>query len=181
MNFRTAFSGGLFALLFLIVLFANCDGRRDEARKAAEKARKQAEQELQKAEETERRAKRVIQRKFEALSKSDSRFKDYAPYEKRSQSVDREGDEGGLIGSVALRGEKPGAVESLEGMTITLWSDDDFYYSTTVNSENHYRFFAPPGTYTLVIDEPGYRYFEKRVVVIRGSERLVGLIRLRNK
>jgi hypothetical protein len=180
MNFRVVIARMLIGVL-AIVLLLSCDGKREEARKAAEKARKEAEQELQKVEERKRRAKRMIQKKFEALSKSDSRFMDYAPYEKRTPTADREGDEGVLIGSVALVGHKLDPVRSPEGMTVTLWSDDDFYYSTTVNSENRFRFSAPPGTYTLVIDEPRYRYFEKRVIVVIGSEGLVRPIELRNK
>ena len=180
MNFRIAITGTLIAVL-AIVFFLRCDGRRDEARKAAEEARKEAEQDLQKVYETKHRAKRMIQRKFEAMSWSDSRFMDYAPYERRTQSADRQGDEGVVIGSVAPESDKQGTGRSPEGMTVTLWSDDGFYYATTVDSENRYRFFAPPGTYTLVIDDPRYLYVEKRVVVVVGTETPVGPIGLRNK
>ena len=124
--------------------------------------------------------KEIIQEKFNTAAKFDSRFKYYATSGKDAGSVEEPGtEEGTLKGVVAVWGSKPGTVGSAEGMNVFLDGKNGRYFGT-VDAKNWYTISAPPGDYTLIIDAVGYRYFEKKVTVVSGRERLVGPIGLKN-
>ena len=179
MNLRAV---AIIPIIAAFILFSvACDSKKEEALKAAKKARQEAEKELQKVKERDKRAQEIIQKKLNAGAKFDSRFKEYATSdEDNGTEEEAEKEDGTLKGVVAVWGSKPGTVGSTEGMTVTLNGEDDSY-SETVDSENWYKISAPPGEYTLVIDEVGYKYFEKKVTVVSGSERLVAPIGLQNE
>jgi hypothetical protein len=179
MNLRAATVAAILMGFFL--LFVACDSKKEEALKAAKKARQEAETGLQNVKERDNRAEEIIQKKLNAGARSDSRFKDYSTSDEDTGSEEEaETEEGTLKGVVAVWGSKPGTVGSAEGMTVTL-NGEDGSYSETVDSENWYNISAPPGEYTLVVDEVGYKYFEKKVTVVSGSERLVAPIGLQNE
>ena len=179
MNLRTATVVAILVGFFLF--FVACDSKKEEALKAVKKARQEAETGLQNVKERDARAQEIIQKKLNAGARSDGWFKEYATSDEDTGSEEEtETEEGTLKGVVAVWGLKPGTVGSAEGMTVTL-NGEDGSYSKTVDSENWYNISAPPGEYTLVVDEVGYKYFEKKVTVVSGSERLVAPIGLQNE
>lgn len=54
------------------------------------------------------------------------------------------------------------------GHVRLLDSDGEFTAEVPTNTEGHFRFFAAPGTWTLVVQAPGARV-EKKVVAFRGN------------
>ncbi|MBL7213528.1 MAG: PEGA domain-containing protein [Desulfobacteraceae bacterium] len=161
-----------------LFLYMGCDNKGKES---GEKARERAEAELEKVKERDIQAKKVIQKKFNAGAKFDSRFESKTSSDKDAGSEEQSGSkEGTLIGSIAVWGSMPGTRGSAEGITVSLRGKDGDYYSEMVDSENRYTITAPPGKYTLTIDEPGYKYFEKSVTVESGRTRLVAPIGLQN-
>jgi len=182
MNFKVIATTAIIAGLSLLIA-AGCDSKGKEALENARKARQEAESQLQRLEERDRQAQDIIQKKFDAVARTDSRFKDYASSGDDDDSSQEEpGDEDGtLIGAVLVWGVKPGTVGSTEGFTIALISDDGSYYSEIVDSKNRYTISAPPGEYMLTIDAPGYEHFEKRVKVESGRTRMVSPIGLKNQ
>ena len=162
------------------LFYAACDSRQDDAMKAAEEARQEAETELQNVKEQRNQAEEIIQDKLNAGARFDSRFEGYATSDNNTNTMgEPETAEGTLKGVVAVWGSKPGTVGSSEGMTVILEGEYDSYYGS-VDSDNWYSITAPPGEYTLTINEPGYKYFEKKVAVVSGRERLVPPIGLQN-
>ena len=162
-----------------LFLYMGCDNKGKEK---AEKARERAEAGLKKVKEREIEAKEIIQKKFNAGAKFDSRFGSYASSDKDAVSDEQSGsEEGTLIGSVAVWGSVPGTRGSAEGIRVSLRGEDGDYYSEMVDSENRYTITAPPGKYTLTIDQPGYKHFEKSVTVESGRKRLVAPIGLQNQ
>ncbi len=176
--------GGVAIAIVGVFLFfsSGCDNRNKEAQEAAKTARDNAEAELEKVKERDERAKEVIQRKFGAVAKFDSRFQDYAPRDAETESGEElEAEEGALRGYVAVWGAKPGTVGSTRGMRVSLRDEDGYLYYAWIDSENRYRISAPAGEYTLIIEEPGYKRFEKSVTVEGGRERLMAPIGLQNE
>jgi hypothetical protein len=176
--------GGAAVAITVIFLFfsSGCGNSKKEAQEAAKTARDKAEAELENVKERDERAKEIIQNKFDAVSKFDSRFQDYAPRDAETESGEElEGEEGTLKGYVAVWGAKPGTVGSSRGMRVSLRGEDGYYYYAWIDSENWYRISAPAGEYTLIIEEPGYKRFEKSVTVEGGRERLVAPIGLQNE
>ncbi|MFC1493856.1 hypothetical protein ACFL6W_01120 [Thermodesulfobacteriota bacterium] len=168
----------IFSVFFLF--YAACGSNQDEAIKEAKDARQKAETELQNVKEQRAQAEEIIQNKLNTGARLDSRFEGYATSDNDTGSMsESETEEGTLKGVVAVWGSKPGTVGSSEGMTVTLSGEYDSYYGT-VDSDNRYSITAPPGEYTLTINEPGYKYFEKKVTVVSGGERLVPPIGLQN-
>ena len=167
--------------VFLFFSFG-CDNSKKEAQEVAETAREKAEAELEKVKERDERAKEIIQKKFDAVAKFDSRFQDYAPKDNETESdKGLEAEEGTLKGCVAVWGAKPGTVGSTRGMRVSLRDEDGYFYYAWIDSENWYRISAPAGEYTLIIEESGYKRFEKSVTVEGGRERLVAPIGLQNQ
>ena len=165
----------------IFLLFMACENKNTEALKAAEKARQDAEAGLQHVKERDKLAKEIIQQKLNAGARSDSRFEGYATSDNDAEYEEElDAEEGTLKGVVAVWGSEPGTIGSTEGMMVVLNGEDDSY-SEMVDSENWYTISAPPGEYTLVIDELGYKYFEKKVKVVSGSQRLVAPIGLQNE
>ena len=175
--------GGAIAIVGVFLCFSSgCDNRKKEAQEAAKTAREEAKAELEKVKERDKRAKEVIQKKFDAVAKFDSRFQDYAPRDAETESAEEpEAEEGTLKGCVAVWGAKPGTVGSTMGMRVSLRDEDEYFYYAWIDSENWYHISAPAGEYTLIIEEPGYKRFEKSVAVEGGRERLVAPIGLQNE
>jgi hypothetical protein len=176
--------GGVAIAIVGVFLFfgSGCDNRNKEAQEAAKKARDKAEAELERVKQRDERAKEIIQKKFDAVGKSDSRFQGYAPMDAETESGEGlEVEEGTLKGYVAVWGAKPGTVGSTTGMRVSLRDEDGYLYHAWIDSENRYRISAPAGEYTLIIEEPGYKRFEKSVTVEGGRERLVAPIGLKNE
>lgn len=175
--------GVAIAIVSMFLFFSSgCGNSKKEAQEAAKAAREEAETELEKVKERDERAKEVIQKKFDAVSKFDSRFQDYAPQEAEAESHEElEGEEGTLKGSVAVWGAKPGTVGSTRGMRVSLRDQDGYFYHAWIDAENWYSISAPAGEYTLIIEEPGYKRFERSVTVEGGRERLVAPIGLQNE
>jgi hypothetical protein len=168
----------LFAVFFLF--YTACDSRQDETIEEIIESGQKAEAELQKVKEQREQAEEIIQEKFNTMAKLDSRFEGYATSDDDSDTMgEPETEEGTLKGVVAVWGSKPGTAGSSEGMSVILEGEDDSYYGT-VDADNWYSITAPPGEYTLTINEPGYKYFEKKITVVSGRERLVPPISLQN-
>jgi hypothetical protein len=182
MNSRIAVVGPTILVSILLLFSFGCDSRKKEAKEAAEKARKEAEMELEKVKERDKRAKEIIQKKFNTGAKFDSRFKDYATSDEDIESDEElESEEGTLKGYVAVWGSEPGTVGSTRGIRVSLRDEDGYYYYGWVDLENWYRISAPGGNYTLIIEEPGYKRFERSVTIEGGRERLVAPIGLQNE
>lgn len=151
--------GGIIAIIGLFFLLSlGCDNRKKEAQEAAKTAREEAE--LERVKERDEWAKEVIQKKFDAVAKFDSRFQGYAPQDAETESDEElEAEVGTLKGYVAVWGAKPGTVGSTRGMRVSVRDEDGYFYYAWIDSENWYRISAPAGEYTLIIEEPGYKRF----------------------
>jgi len=182
MNSKVTMAGVIIIVGLCLLFCMACDSKRKEAKEAAEKTREKAEMELKKVKKRDKQAKEIIQKKFNAGAKFDSRFEDYASSDEDTESDEElESEEGTLIGYVAVWGSKPGTRGNARGIRVSLRGEDGSYYYEMVDSENRYTISAPAGTYNLIIDELGYKHFEKSVTVEAGRERLVAPIGLQNE
>ena len=179
MNSKVIVGGAIVIVGVFLFLGFGCDNRKEEAQEAAKTAREEAEAEIEKVKERDKRAKEVIQKKFDAVAKFDSRFQDYAPKDTETESDEElEAEEGTLKGCVAVWGAKPGTVDS---MRLSVRDEDGYFYYAWIDSEHWYSISTPTGEYTLIIEESGYKRFEKNVTVEGGRERLVAPIGLQNE
>ena len=71
-----------------------------------------------------------------------------------------------LLGTVAVWGDKPGAVGNAQGIMVALQHDDTgISYTAFVDPENKFRMTVAPGRYSLTIDQPGYELHQEEIVV----------------
>jgi hypothetical protein len=167
----------------LVVTQSWLNAKRIRAVGAAIKSGRHAKQELQYVKERDKKIEEMIDNKFRIAARWDSQYADYVSPDDEDGSSAQQGQaqDGVLIGYVAVWGSVPGTVGSSEGMTVWLYGEDGSCYSGTIDSKNWYRIPAPVGNYKLVINEPGYKYFEKQVTVESGFETLANTIGLQNK
>jgi len=166
----------LFSISLLLVITLGCDSKKKETLDALETSREKAVQGRQSVAERDREARRIINKKYEAMSRSDSRFEGYAVDAEKDVL---EGEDGTLVGSVLVWEDDGDYGESPEGITVVLRDDaTGSSRRARVDSQNQYAFSAPPGDYTLIVEERGYEYFEQYVTVLPGTEQLMDPIDL---
>ena len=153
---------------------------RAEKIKEAVRQREAAEKEMQKIKDRRDDAQKVIAEKEKIGRKIypsmyGEEWKEYEP------DLTTKGD-GEIFGHVYVWGYEPlGSVGNCEGIEVLLNGKDGSFYRAYVDEKNEYHITAPSGRYTLVIDEPGYKRYEKEVYIEAGRQNFESPIGLQNK
>ena len=138
-----------------------------------ERTRKEQEAELKKIKERERKAGQIVQRKFEAVAKTDSRFEGYRFADKAAPLPARTERKDGTITGFVFPYSK-----IWSGVVVELYGEDGSFYYGTTDERGQSSIIAPPGDYDMVINHPGHKPLMKQITIRSGGMDLLNQIRL---